>query len=371
MQNSKTKIIIVLAGIALVLAVFVVIIFFTNGNKDKEDEVVPDEKIVLTDSDVSPTEAPVVTSGTEDDSLEKVTPEQDSNIPEEKSADTKEAISVILGEYKGLKVKYEPKEITSEDIDSLLNNLKQQNTNIVNLPDRTFENGDMVVVNYEGTVDGKLIDALYVVCYQFILGRNMFPSEIEAEILKHKIGDIFFVDVQYPEETDAIPEIAGKTVQFRIELVDGFMYDIPEINDAFISGVTEYKSLEEYRKKETEKLQQTENDKAYEDALAKLKQLFVDGCTFNGNIDDEIKKAYILRINKDNDTYMEQYLMDAATYNEIYLGISTSEYQSRVMNEVTIDTKYYYAITELAAKENISREEAEQLIIDSAVFEGM
>ena len=102
----------------------------------------------------------------------------------------------------------------------------------------------------------------------------------------------------------------------------------------------------------------------------KLKQLFVDGCTFTGNIDDEIKKAYILRLNKDNETYMEQYLMDAATYNELYLGISASEYQSKVMNEVTIETKFYYAISEVAKKENITKDEAEQLIIDSAVFEG-
>ena len=370
-NSKKTKILIAAACVLIVAAVILIIVIINTKNSDDKDK--KGETTVST-GDISPT--PGSTNNTEPtasgnqsvtEDPEKTTATPDATATPEPVINT---ISVTLGEYKGIKVECKPAVITEEKIQELLDSLQKENTEIVDMPDRPFESGDMAIVSYEGKVDGKRIESLYVVCLQVILGNHNLPEAIESEIIGRKKGDSFEKDVEFPETFTAIPEIAGKTVHFEIELEDGFEFDVPEINDAFIKSVTDYSTLEEYKKQTLQSLQEEENQKTYDAAVVALKQKVVDNCKFEGNINDEIKKEYVRRINEENKVYQEDYWMDAAQFYELVYGITAEEYQANIMNEASLKVKLDYVLEEIAKKENITKEEAEQLIIDSAVFEG-
>ena len=380
--NSKTKILIISACSMLVVAV-VLIIVIINLNKEKEplsdvnDITSLGQNAVSTDvekdssSAVSNQVTGTVDGNESSPASEGQSAEAETPTPNLTETAEVEPIIVTLGEYTGIKVDYSPVIITDSDIDSQLDSLRSEYTEIVDMPDRPFEKGDMAIVTYEGKVDGKLIKELYAVCLQVILGRGMLPDDFENEIIGRKKGDKFTVSMDYPDDFTDIAEVAGKTVVFDVSLVDGFIFYDPEIDDKFISEATGYSTVEEYRSKTKEAMQKEQDDIAYAAAMRELKNKVTENATFSGPIDTEIKKQYVLRINELNTQYQEEYGVDAATFYQIFYGISPENYTASVMADVTVEVKYNYVLKQIAADKNISLEEADQFILDSAVIEGL
>ena len=369
-NKLKTRLLIIACSMLVVVVILVVVIVLLNKNDDTGED-----KTNVNSTETTPgVVQDIDISGVEEDSNAS-----DSLVSDETNETTltptsteavSEPITVVVGNYKGIKTTYSPVTISDEDIDKLLNQLKSEYTDIIDMPDRPFENGDMAIVTYKGMVDGKVIEDLYAVCLQVILGRGTLPPTFEEMIIGKKKGDTFTIDMDYPEVFESLPEVAGKTVHFEVELVDGFVFDIPEINDEFIKKVTEYSTVEEYRTITKAELQKEQDDIAYEAAVKDIKSKIIENTLFSGLIENEIKKKYVLRINELNTKYQDDYLMDAATYYNLMYGISPEDYTNSVMQDVTFEVKYNLVLEEIAKAENISVEDAEKLILESAVIEG-
>lgn len=388
-NNKKVKI---LAITACCMVVVIAIILFIIAKLNNDDETEP--SIVTNESGLSaPTNivSEVTKIENNDNNISKDNGEGSDLDHNDSSADEisrmpqdteniKENVTVILGDYKGIKVDYSPIIITDEDIDTELRYLKSENTEIVDMPDRPFKEGDMAVITYKGYVDNMLIDDLYVICLQVILGRGTMPEIIENEIIGRTKGEKFTADIDYPEDY-SLEAVAGKTVHFEIEIVDGFIFDIPVINDEFIKKVTKYSTVGEYKTNTKAELQKEQDDIAYEAAMKELKEKVIGNCTFTGPIDDEIKKQYVIRLNSENAKYQEEYSMDAATYQELFNGIPAAQYGQMLLDQVTTEVKYNYVLDEIAKKENLAasnpdadivklHEIAAQIVTDSAVLQG-
>lgn len=382
-KSSKTKIL-VISAVCLIVVIVALVIVIVCINKDNESNTnsvntVTSDTIDDTNTDADNNSNPEITKSVIEDGPDDITSSLASDPSPTESA--KETVSVTLGEYKGIKVNYSPVIITDEDIDNRLNSLKSEYTYAVDMPDRPFENGDIAIVTYRGIADNMVIDDLYVVGLQVVLGKGYMPENFENEIIGRKIGDTFTLDIDYPEDSNVI-EAAGKTVHFDVELEDGFIFEIPEINDEFINEVTEYSTVEEYRTSTKEEMQKEQNDIAYDNAIHDLKTRITDNCIYSESINDEIKKEYVLRLNSENAQYQDAYMMDAATFYEYYYGIPASEYSSMLMDEVTMSVKFTYALDEIIKAEGIDkanpnadriklRELAEQFVIDSAIIDGL
>ena len=367
--NSKTKMLIIIAcGMLAIVAVLIVIIISVNKKDEPQTDGINTDNTVINTENIITGEADgekIATTPVSDDKAS----EQDTPTPTKTVA--ADSITVTLGQYQGIKVDYSPVIITDSDIDAQLNSLRSEYTDIIDMPDRPFEKGDMVIVTYEGKLEGKLIQELYGVCFQDILGRGMLPDVFENEIIGRKKGDTFSISMDYPEDFKEIPEVAGKTVIFDVSLVDGFIFYTPEIDDAFIKENTEYSSLEEYKTKTKAELQKIQDDIAYEASIMEIKKIVVGNASFEGPIDSEIKKQYVLQINKLNSQFQEEYGIDVAEYYEWFYGIPAEQYTASVMNDVTTETKYNYILQQIAAEKGITTEEADKLVFDSAVIEGM
>ena len=388
-KNSKTKKLIIIAIGMIVVAAVLVFVIISLNKKDAPDTEINDisstenDKIVTADNQAADgkqssgdnqtsDKTPVAAGDTDNTSEDNMSGDKSNDEePTPTAAVESDPITVTLGEYQGIKVEYSPVIITDSDIDKQLDSLRSEYTDIINMPARPFEKGDMAIVTYEGKVDGKLIQELYGVCFQDVLGRGMLPDVFEDEIIGRKIGDTFTISMDYPEDFTDIPEVAGKTVVFDVSLVDGFIFYTPEINDAFIKENTEYSTVDEYKTETKAALQKEQDDIAYKAAIKELKKKVIENAMFAGPVDNEIKKQYVRSINELNNQYQEEYGVDAATYYQIFYGISPEEYTASVMEDAEIEVKYSYILQTIANEKGITVEEADKIILESAVIEGM
>ena len=153
---------------------------------------------------------------------------------------------VVLGEYKGIEVQKADMEVTEADIDEAIGKEQDKNSRLVTVEDRAAENGDTVKINFDGTMDGVAFEGGKGENYPLVLGTGNFIEGFEEQIVGHKTGDAFDVNVTFPENYHA-KDLAGKPAVFKCELLEIQRKEFPEVNDEFASEVSEFDTLEEYK----------------------------------------------------------------------------------------------------------------------------
>jgi len=146
--------------------------------------------------------------------------------------------------YKGLELKEPDLEVTDEEVESRLDELRQRQAVLVPLEeDRPAAIGDVVVVNYESFVGDEPVEGGAADNVEVELGGGQVQEEIEVALVKTKPGDMVNAEVDYPEESNN-PKLAGKTVTFKLLVKDIKTKVLPELDDDFAQSVgPEFESL--------------------------------------------------------------------------------------------------------------------------------
>ena len=199
---------------------------------------------------------------------------------------------VKLGEYKGIEIKRIPTDVTDEDVDAELKRLAEEDYRLEPVEGRPAQNGDTVLIDYAGSVDGVAFEGGTAEGQNLELGSGSFIPGFEDQIVGHEVGDEFVVNVTFPEEYHA-EELAGKAAEFKVTLHDIKEKIIPEINDDFAAEKSDFETLAEYRgdlkkklaeKKEKEAKSSTENEliaKAAENAEIDIPECMFDNAVEN------------------------------------------------------------------------------------------
>ena len=116
---------------------------------------------------------------------------------------------VSVKDYKGIKVSKEVKEVTDEDIDKEIDRLRNRNARTISVSDRAAQNDDVVVIDFDGSVDGVPFDGGKAEKFELTLGSGQFIPGFEDQIVGHNVGDEFDVNVKFPEDYHA-EELKGK-----------------------------------------------------------------------------------------------------------------------------------------------------------------
>ncbi|MBR3008580.1 MAG: trigger factor [Stomatobaculum sp.] len=153
---------------------------------------------------------------------------------------------VVLGEYKGIEVQKADMEVTEADIDEAIGKEQDKNSRLVTVEDRAAENGDTVKINFDGSMDGVAFEGGKGENYPLVLGTGNFIEGFEEQIVGHRTGDAFDVNVTFPENYHA-KDLAGKPAVFKCELLEIQRKELPDVNDEFASEVSEFDTLEEYK----------------------------------------------------------------------------------------------------------------------------
>ncbi|HHY72805.1 MAG TPA: trigger factor [Bacillus bacterium] len=162
---------------------------------------------------------------------------------------------VQLGEYKGLEVQEQDTTVTDEDVDAELKSQQERNAELVVKENGEVENGDTVVIDFEGFVDGEAFDGGQADNYSLIIGSGQFIPGFEDQIVGMKAGEEKDVNVTFPEEYHA-PDLAGKPAVFKVNLHEIKYKELPELDDEFAKDVDdEVETLAELKAKLKDQLQ--------------------------------------------------------------------------------------------------------------------
>ncbi len=161
---------------------------------------------------------------------------------------------VTLGEYKGVEVQKTKSEVTEEDIETEIKRAREKNSRLITVEDRGIEDGDQVTIDFDGSVDGKRFEGGKAEDYPLTIGSHTFIDNFEEQLIGKTTGEECEVNVTFPAEYH-VEELKSKPAVFKVKVKEIQRKELPEANDDFASEVSDFDTMEEYKKDLTEKLQ--------------------------------------------------------------------------------------------------------------------
>lgn len=264
---------------------------------------------------------------------------------------------VKLGQYKDLEVKAQSTEVTDEEVDAEIKKLQEQQAELVLKEDQPAENGDTVVIDFEGKVDGVAFDGGKGENYSLELGSNTFIPGFEEQLVGHKAGETVEVKVTFPEEYHA-EDLKGKDAVFETTIHEVKTKELPELDDEFAKDVDEeVDTLVELKAKTRERLE-TQKQNAAKEAI---QDEVIDKAVENAEI-GEIPEAMI---EEDVHRQMDQYLaglqqqgISADMYYKI-TGSSEEDLHKQFEEGATKRVKTNLVLEAIVAAEDIKASEEE------------
>ena len=171
---------------------------------------------------------------------------------------------VKLGKYKGVKVEAAEVTVTDEEVDAKIEKERENNARTIEVTDRPVKDGDMTVLDFEGFVDGVAFDGGKGENYPLTIGSGAFIPGFEEQLVGAEIGKEVEVNVTFPEDYQA-EELKGKAAVFKCTIKEIKEKELPALDDEFASEVSEFDTLEEYKKDVKETLT-IEKEKAAREA---------------------------------------------------------------------------------------------------------
>ncbi len=182
---------------------------------------------------------------------------------------------VTLGEYKGLKVDKVSNRVTQKEIDAKLQEEAEKNARTITVEDRPVQDGDEVILDFEGFVDGEAFEGGKGENYPLTIGSGSFIPGFEDQLIGVESGKETEVNVTFPEDYHA-ENLKGKAAVFKCTIHEIKAKELPEIDDEFAAEVSEFDTLDEYKadikakiKEQKEKEGKSkQEDQAVEQAIA-------------------------------------------------------------------------------------------------------
>lgn len=178
---------------------------------------------------------------------------------------------VTIGEYKGIEVEKKEVEVTDEEVEAEINKVRESNARMLDIDDRATQDGDTVLIDFDGYVDGKQFEGGKADDYSLVLGSHSFIDNFEEQLVGKNIGDDVEVNVTFPENYQA-EELQGKPAVFKVKIKEIKVKELPELDDDFAQDVSNFDTIAEYKEDLKKKL--TENK---EEALKREREEAVIG----------------------------------------------------------------------------------------------
>ena len=153
---------------------------------------------------------------------------------------------VTLGEYKGVEVPKQEIEVTEEEIQAEVDKERERNSRTIDVDDRAVENGDLIKLDFDGSVDGVPFEGGKATDYPLTIGSGSFIPGFEDQLIGAKIGEEVEVNVTFPEEYHA-ENLKGKAAVFKCKVNEIKVKELPEADDEFAQDVSEFDTLAEYK----------------------------------------------------------------------------------------------------------------------------
>lgn len=299
---------------------------------------------------------------------------------------------VTLGEYKGLEVEKKDTEVTEEDINAEIDRVRETNSRMITIDDRVSEDGDTLIIDFDGFIDGERFEGGKAEDHELLLGSHTFIDNFEEQLVGKNIDDEVEVHVTFPEDYH-VEELQGKPAVFQVKIKEIKVKELPELDDDFAQDVSECDTLEEYREEIRKKLSEAKEDQAKSEKEEAVVDKIIENATME--IPEQMVAAQTRQMTQEfaqrlqlQGLSLEQYMqftgMSAHSLTEELKPQALKRIQSRLVLEAVVKAENIETseedidkeIEEMAKmyqmeadklKESIGEDERKQISMDLAV----
>ena len=271
---------------------------------------------------------------------------------------------ITIENYKGIEADKGDASVVADDVKKELASMQERNARVVTVDDRKAKKNDIAVIDFEGFVDGVAFDGGKGENYELTLGSGQFIPGFEDQIIGHKTGDEFDVNVTFP--TEYTPELAGKDAVFKVVLHEIKMKELPALDDDFAKDVDdEVETLAELKKKikaELSEKKKEDVERDFESAVLEKVVELVEGeipeVMYDNKLEDDVK---------DYENRLAQQGIPLDTYLQ-YMGMDRDKFKASMRDNAVKQVKLQLAVEKIAELEKIeaSDEEAEAKLKEMA-----
>ena len=260
---------------------------------------------------------------------------------------------VEVKDYKGIEVEKEVKAVTDEEIDRKLQNLQEKHARMIDVDDRAAQQGDNVVFDFEGFVDGEAFEGGKAEHFSLELGSGQFIPGFEDQIVGKSIGEDFDVNVTFPEDYH-VEDLKGKPAVFKCHLHEIKYKELPVLDDEFAKDASEFDTLDEL-KADLRKKEEEANEKA---ADTEVENKLIDTVIENmsGEIPEEMYEVRIDEMVRDFDYRLQMQGLNLDTYLK-YTGMELDGFRKTFAAQAEKQVKIRLALEKIVEVENITVDE--------------
>ena len=248
---------------------------------------------------------------------------------------------VTLGEYKGVEVEKVPVEVNDLEVQAEVDKERENNSRTIDVDDRPVQKGDMVKLDFDGSVDGVPFEGGKAENYDLTIGSGSFIPGFEDQLVGAKLEEEVDVNVTFPEDYHA-KDLAGKAAVFKCTVHQIKVKEIPEVDDEFAKDVSEFDTLDEYKADIRKKLMEKKEKEAKSAKEAAVVAKIVENATMeipDAMIDTQVRNMaddFTRRIQSQGLT-VEQYFQFTGTTAEKMLEQMRPEALKRIQNSLVLE----------------------------------
>lgn len=256
---------------------------------------------------------------------------------------------VNIQNYKGIEIKAKSVEVTEEEISKELEKQRERNARFIEVTDRAAKDGDIVVIDFKGSVDGVAFDGGEGTNHSLKLGSKQFIEGFEEQIVGHKKDEDFSINVKFPEDYGA-KDLAGKDAVFEIKLHEIKEKELPELDDEFVKDISEFDTLKEYKEDIKAKLLESKETESKND----IDNQIID--KVNGLLEAEIPEAmFENKVNEDINDFarrLQSQGLDMKTYMQ-YTGLDNEKFKKEFRPMAERQVKLRLALEKISELERL------------------
>lgn len=260
-----------------------------------------------------------------------------------------------IADYKGIEAVKNNVEATDEEVSRELDMIRERNSREIEITEEAAQMGDIVKIDFEGSVDGVAFDGGKGSDYSLKLGSGSFIPGFEEQIAGHAIGEEFDVNVTFPEDYHAA-ELAGKASVFKTKVNAITRVELPELDDEFAKDASEFDTLDELKADMKAKIQERHDKQAENEFEEKLIEALIE------KLEGEIPEAMFVNETenfvRDFDNRLRSQGMDMNMYFK-YTGLTIDALREQMRPQAERQVKARLALETIAAAEGIVASEQE------------
>lgn len=255
---------------------------------------------------------------------------------------------VKISKFETIDVKKPEYPVTDEDVENELKRRQEQNARIITVEDRAAQDGDTVVIDFEGFVDDVAFEGGKGENYELTLGSGQFIPGFEEQLVGKNIGEETDVNVTFPEEYHA-PELAGKPAVFKVTVHGIKAKELPELDDEFAKD-SDFDTLDELKADILAKLKENAEKREKQELENEVIDFVVD--KMKADIPEIMYENRIDELVRDFEMRLSYQGMSVEKYLE-YAGMDMAAFRGQFKEQAERQVKGMLALEAMAKKEKI------------------